>query len=172
MKKVLLFASLLFTFAFTTGCSPSQESEMATVLQGALTNFTQNRSLTEQFVRDVKSRLDPADPAYIQAMESYQEARETYNRYLDGLETGQRKVASRSLRSASPIAVENAAADFISDASRAMRPSEVRHRGDFQRAVVVPEQLQSIFSRLPRKTREEMIDQFDGQIRWRSWSQL
>ena len=155
-----------------TGCTPNEENDTASVLQTALTDFTQNRSLTEQYVRDLKSRLDPSEPAYIQAMESYQDARDTYNRYLDSVETGQKHASSRSMRSASPLAVENSAADFVADATRAMRPNEVRHRGDFQRSVVVPEQLQSTLGKLPKSIRNRLVDKFDEQVRWRSWSQI
>jgi hypothetical protein len=169
-KTILLFA--LASSALLSGCTPSEETDTESILQTALTNFTQNRSLTEQYVRDVKARLDPSDPAYVQAMESYQDARDTYNRFLDVVENGQKRPSSRSLRTASPLAVENSAADFIADATRAIKPGEIRHRGEFQRAVIVPEQLQSTFSKLPKQIRSRLIDRFDDQIRWRSWSQL
>lgn len=155
-----------------TGCTPAEESNAESILQSALTDFTQNRSLTEQYVRDVKARTDPSDPAYLQAMESYQDARDAYNRYLDVVENGQKATHSRSLRQASPTTVENAAADFIADATRAMKPTEVRSRGEFQRAVVVPDELQPVVAKLPRSIRNRLVDRYDSQIRWRSWNQL
>lgn len=167
----ILLSLLTATFALC-GCTPTQESETLTGLQTALTDFTQNRSLTEQFVRDIKSSTDPGDPAYLQAMESYQDARDVYNRYLDALESGKREGTSRSLRSATPLAVQNATADFLADATRALKPSLTTRRVAFQRAIVLPENLPTTLARMPKKARNELIDQFDDQIRWRSWGQL
>lgn len=168
---LLCFASL--TSTLLTGCTPTQISDTQSVLQTALADFTQNRSLTEQYVRDVKARVDPSDPAYVQAMESYQDARDSFNRYLDVLESGKSGGQSRSLsRTLSSVSVEGAAEDFISDATRAMRPNDVRHRGEFRRSVVIPEDLQSAVAKVPKKIRNRMVDQFDDQVRWRSWGQL
>jgi hypothetical protein len=167
-----LAVMLLLPLPILTGCTPTQETDTATLLQSALSDFTQNRSLAEQCVRDVKSRLDPSDPGYQQVMESYQDARESYNQYLDAVESGQKHQSSRSLRQTSPSAVEGTASDFIADVSRALRPTEVRSRGEFARSVVVPDNLQSAVSKLPKSVRNRLVDKFDGQIRWRSWNQL
>lgn len=154
------------------GCTGTQEAETVTALQNALTNLVQNRSLTEQFVRDVKSSTDPSDPAYVEAMESYQDARDLYNRYLDAVESGTPVEKDRSLRHASPRDVENVTADFLSEATRALKPSVDTRRVAFQRAVMLPENLQTTLSKLPKKAREHLINQFDDQVRWRSWSQM
>ena len=155
-----------------TGCTPTEETETVSALQTGLTDLTQNRSLTEQFVRDVKATTDPSDPTYVQVMESYQDARDVYNRYLDSVESGRKESSDRSLRTVSPRSVQNATADFLADATRALKPSINTRRVAFQRAVVVPENLQSTLATLPKKARGKLIDQFDDQVRWRSWSQL
>jgi len=170
--KLLLPIALLSVTLATTGCTSTEEAETVTALQNALSELTQNRSLTEQFVRDVKSTTDPSDPSYIQAMESYQDARDVYNRYLDAVESGSHADKDRSLRHTSPRDVENATADFLSDATRALRPSANTRRIAFQRAVIVPDNLQATLAKLPKKAREQLIDQFDDQVRWRSWSQM
>jgi outer membrane murein-binding lipoprotein Lpp len=170
--RILVIAAAVTPTVLLNGCTPTEETETVTALQTALTDLTQNRSLTEQFVRDVKSSADPSDPAYVQAMESYQDARDAYNRYLDAIESGRKVDGERSLRGASPLGVQNAAADFLADATRALRPSINTRRVAFQRAVVVPENLQGTLSKLPKKARSRVVDQFDEQVRWRSWSQL
>jgi hypothetical protein len=171
LKALTLVVALGFVIGLS-GCTPAEESDTISAMQGALSSLVQNRSLTEQFVRDVKSNTDPGDPAYVQAMESYQDARDVYNRYLDAVESGTKDRNSRSLRNASPLEVQNATADFLADATRALKPSVNTRRVAFQRAVVVPENLQSTLDKLPKKTREKLTDQFDDQVRWRSWSQL
>jgi hypothetical protein len=105
-------------------------------------------------------------------MESYQDARDVYNRYLDAVESAPNAQASRSLRHATPLDVQNATADFLADATRALKPTLNTRHVAFQRAVVVPTNLQSTLGKLPKKTREKLTDQFDDQVRWRSWSQL
>ena len=89
-RNLLALALALLMLPTITGCTPTEESETISGLQTALSDLTQNRSLTEQFVRDVKASVDPGDPAYVQAMESYQDARDSYNRYLDNVESGRK----------------------------------------------------------------------------------
>lgn len=170
--RLLLSIALLASTSLTVGCTATEEAETVTALQNALSELTQNRSLTEQFVRDVKSSVDPGDPSYTQAMESYQDARDVYNRYLDSVESGNHADNDRSLRHASRRDVENATADFLADATRALRPSATTRRVAFQRAVIVPDDIQTTLAKLPKKARERLVDQFDDQVRWRSWSQM
>ena len=95
-------------------------TESVAALQAALSSLQANRALTEQFVRDVKAGIDPSDPAYAETMESYQTARELYDRYLDGIEDGEKASHSRSLRHVTPVDVQNAAADFLADADNGL----------------------------------------------------
>jgi hypothetical protein len=107
----------------TCGCTPAEEQEALTQMQTALSNLEQNRSLTEQFVRDIKATIDPSDPGYLQAIQSYQEAREAYDHYLDGVETNGKALTSRSLRIYGPDEVRNATADFLADATSVLKPN-------------------------------------------------
>lgn len=181
MKLLLLRSKLsriIFAVATSTllanglGCTSAEESEIVTSLQSALSSLQQNKSLAEQFVRDVKSGVTPSDPAYAEVMESYQNARTTYDRYLDSVEEPEKTLPVRSLRRASSIDVQNAAADFLADATSALKPSLNTRRIPFQRAVIVPDNLGETLHKLPKKSRSKLIDHFDEQLRWRSWSQL
>ena len=174
-KGIFRIVSLTFLAVIslpTTGCTDTEKTEVLTTLQTALSNLQQNRSLTEQFVRDIKANVDPSDPGYVQAMDSYQEAREAYNRYLDSIEDGGKPSQSRSLRHSSPVDVQNATADFLADATSVLKPNVNTRRIPFQRAVVIPDNLAPTFKGLPKKARETIVDNFDQQVRWRSWGQM
>ncbi len=170
-QQIAMLAALSFTWLLT-GCDPAQETETVSALQTALSTLTQNRSIAEQCVRDIQGTVDPSSPAYTDAMESYQEAREVYNRYLDAVESGQKSTNDRSLRSATPLAVQNATADFFVDSTRALEPNHHTRRLTYQRSVIVPENLQATIASIPKSARNKLVDQVDGQVRWRSWNQL
>jgi hypothetical protein len=172
MKRTAQVVCVFLLSLSLSGCTPDEEAETISDLQTALSNLTQNRTLAEQFVRDVKSDTNPGDAAYVRAMESYQDARDVYNRFLDSVESGRSDQDDRTFRHASPTDVQNATADFLEDATRALKPTANARRVTFQRAVIVPERLQRTIAKLPKKARNRMIDRFDDQIRWRSWSEL
>ena len=175
MKTPSTWFLYLFFFAALSpllGCPAAEVAATETVLQTALSDLTQNRALTEQFVRDVKASVRQDDPAYVQAMESYGDARETYNRFLDAVEGSSANRDSRSLRNCSPRDVENATADFLADATRALKPLANTRKIAFQRAVIVPEDLQPALARLPKKARRQITDNFDDEVRWRRWTEL
>jgi len=170
-RGIVAFVTISLCVGFI-GCTPAEETAIITQLQTALNSLQQNRSLTEQFVRDIKATVNPADPGYVQAMESYQEARESYDHFLDGVETNGRSMTARSMRLSGPAEVRNATADFLADATSVLKPDINTRRIPFQRAIVIPDNLQSTLQKLPKKSRENLINQFDDQIRWRSWGQL
>lgn len=153
----------------TVGCTAAEESADVAALETALNSLMQNRSLTEQFVRDVKVSVDPSDPEYLRTMETYQDARDAYNRFLDSAESAP---PSGSVKSETPLDVRNATADFLAEATSALRPSVNTRRVPFQRAVVIPENLQKQFAKLPKHARESIIGDLDKQVRWKPWSQL
>lgn len=167
-------ASAVFLLCVTlAGCTGAEETEVVTTLQTALNNLVQNRSLTEQFVRDVKASVSPSDPKYAELMDTYQEARTSYDRYLDQIEDGRKDPpTSRSMRRVGPNDVRNSTADFLAEATSVLKPDANTRRIPFQRAVVIPDNLRATLQKLPKKAREKLIDQFDAQVRWRSWGQL
>ena len=170
-RGLVVFVAISLCLGFL-GCTPAEETAIITQLQTALNSLQQNRALTEQFVRDIKATVSPADPGYVQAMESYQDARESYDHFLDGVETNGRSMTTRSMRLSGPTEVRNAAADFLADATSVLKPDVNTRRIPFQRAIVIPDDLQAALQKLPKHSREKLINQFDDQIRWRSWGQL
>ncbi|MGC2163558.1 MAG: hypothetical protein WA634_16740 [Silvibacterium sp.] len=155
------------------GCNQQQEADTVTLLQSALSDLQQNRSLAEQFVRDVKASVSPSDPNYQQALDSYEDARDAYNHYLDVVENPQGKHPSRSLRTQRAITdARNSAAEFLADSTVALKPSVSTRHIQFQRAIVIPDNLQPALKKLPKQARDYLTQQFDDQVRWRSWGQL
>jgi hypothetical protein len=172
VSKSIATVLMLVSILGMVGCTTAEEAETASILQTGLSDLTQNRALTEQFVRDVKANADPGDPAYVQAMESYQDARDVYNRFLDSVESGAKPNEERSLRHTSARDVQNATADFLADATRVLKPNLYSRKIAFQRAVLIPDNLPKALAKLPKKARRSLTDQFDEQVRWLSWSQL
>lgn len=157
----------------TAGCSAKDESETVAILQSALSDLQANRSLAEQFVRDVKESVPPTDPNYQQALDSYENARDAYNHYLDTVENSNSQHSSRSLRSVEATnAARSTTAEFLADATTALRPSVATRHVEFQRAIVLPDNLQRTLKKLPKSSRDYLTDKFDDQVRWRSWGQL
>lgn len=154
------------------GCTPQQKVDAVAALQSALSSLVANRTLAEQFVRDVKTSVSPDDPAYQQAMESYEEARDSYNHFLDSVEYGAAK--GQSVRSEMQLGMDaqDSAAGFLNDATRALKPSMNTRSINFRRAVKIPDHLASELHRLPRRERGALVRGFDDQVRWRSWGQM
>lgn len=173
MLPVSVTASLVVMICLlVAGCTPTQEGDTLSALQSALATLQSNRALCEQFVRDVKTSVNPSDPAYQQAMESYEEARDSYNHFLDTVEAGAGKGKATTRQMKLGMNTQDSTAEFFQDATRALRPSMNTRGIDFQRAVVIPDDLAKNFHKLPKGTRSRLIDQVDGDVRWRSWGQL
>lgn len=168
---VVALAGMVMSFA--TGCNAKDQAATVAILQNALSDLTQNRSLVEQFVRDVKGSVPPSDPNYQQVLDSYDNARDAYNHYLDTIENPAGKNAARSMRSVQ--AAEDArstAAEFLADATTALKPTVATRHIEFQRAIVLPDDLQRALKKLPKNQRDYLTDRFDSEVRWRSWGQL
>jgi hypothetical protein len=157
-------------------CNQQQEQTALAVLQGGLNALDQNRSLSEEFVREVKDSGDPGSPSYLQAQASYDDARDRYNAYLDTIEAGKvpKQSKSRSLdsRRALEASVTDSVATFLGDATSALKPSVNTRRVPFERGVTLPSEIPDLLTKLSRRDREQLVAQFDKQVRWRSWSQL
>ena len=172
-RSIAVSALLISILSVTLlGCTPQEQADAQVFLQQTLSNLVQNRALTEQFVRDVKTNVDPSNPGYLETMQSYQEARETYNRYLDEAESGDKVPHTRQLRGRTAVDVQNRTADFIADATAVLKPGLNTRKIPFQRAVIVPDNLAASIRKLPKHARERLIDDLDPQVRWRSWSEF
>ena len=168
-KSFFSIASCGLLLIINTGCNPTAAVD---ALQAGLNTLVQNKSLAEQFVRDIKTSVDPSDPAYAQNMENYEQARDAYNHFLDGVELAAKTNQPHPNLTASTEDAQNSAADFLEGATRALRPTTDTRRIPFRRAVTIPETLPKDLNELPKKTRESLIARFDREVRWRPWRQL
>jgi len=167
-----LGAVLMAAFMFIDACTPAETSDTLNALDAALSTLVQNRSLAEQFVRDVKTNVDATDPTYPQVMEDYEAARDAYNHCLDLVELAAKTNDSHPAIARAVEESQNATGDFLTRATRSLRPSVDTRGIAFRRAVVIPEDLPQNLNRLSKRYRTQMIRQFDDQVRWRSWRQL
>ena len=150
----------------------STETEAIEALQAGLNTLVQNKSLAEQFVRDVKSSADPTDPAYEQVMETYEDARDSYNNFLDGLEFAAKTNQSQTNLTEAAETAQTATADFLEGATRTLRPNADTRGIAFRRAIILPDALARNLKKLPKKSRQDIVNRFDREVRWRSWRQL
>jgi|GEM_PF-4296612 len=171
LQRSLRYSFLLILAITLAGCTPKEKEAAILDLTSALNDLVQNRSLTEQFVKDVKATSAPSDPRYMQAVESYQHARETYHSYIDMVEAGE-PLHTRSLRGTSPVEVQNATADFLADALSILKPEVNTRHLRFQRTIIIPDNLTTTIGKLNKKTREQILDRIDPQVRWRTWGEL
>jgi hypothetical protein len=171
------FKTLLSSFSITTcfaaflastGCD---QAEIVSTL-GALNTLAQSKALAEQFVRDEKSVEDPGDPGYRNAMSAYEDARDAYNNYLTALEVsaGTGKVPATLSNQAEQA--QTTAARFLTVATRSLKPDQDTRSIQFDRAVTVPADLCQKLHKLPAKQRNQLLAQYDGQLRWLPWGHL
>jgi hypothetical protein len=140
-------------------------------ISSTLDKLLDNKSLSEQFVRDIKATIDSSDPLYQHLMTEYEDSRDAYNRVLDSVETA----ALVNHPSASEDVEEEAvqrSADFFADATRSLRPEIDARRIAFDKVISLPRGLSSSLSKIPNRNRATLLTQMDKQVRWRSWSKL
>jgi hypothetical protein len=172
LAKVTACGIVLTLCLIATGCPAAEENASVAALQAGLASLVNNRTLAEQFVRDVKTSVSPNDPTYQQAMESYEQARDSYNRYLDSAEYGEAKNQSARNELQMEMNAQDSTAGFLQDATRALKPSMNTRAIDFRRAVQIPDNLTANLHKLPKKERGAVIHNFDDQVRWRSWGEM
>jgi hypothetical protein len=172
LRKFTLGAIVAVALLSITGCTPTEEQDSVTALQAALSSLMQNRSLVEQFGRDIKSSVDPTDPSYSQLMESYESARDSYNHFLDTVELEVAAHHSNAELAPSAKDAQNATTSFLASATRALQPNSDLRGIAFRRAIVIPENLTTALRCLPKRDRRELISRFGDQVRVRSWGQL
>jgi hypothetical protein len=170
--RLALVALLWIVTIAASGCTPSEEDETIAAIQDAMTTLTANRSLVEQMGRDVKSNVNPAAPAYSDLMESYEEARDSYNNFLD-------TVAASSIGRSADAGIapamdeaQTSTADFIQAATRALDPTGNMRGLSTHRAIKLPSNLADRLQHLPKSERKRLVQQFGSQVHWRSWGQL
>jgi hypothetical protein len=160
-----VIASLLLFFI--TSCNTADLAAVDT----ALNDLVQNKNLAEQFVRDLKMTVEPSDPTYQRLVQDYEAARACYDDYLDSVKSPVTRQNQIDLNQLSEDA-KSSAADFLEQATRSLRPTINTRRIHFQRAIVLPEDLTQVLQKFPKNRRNQLIRQFETQVRWRSWRQL
>ena len=163
-----IISGSLLVFIFMTGCTPAQTA----ALDAALDNLVRNKSLAEQFVRDVKTRTDPSDFTYQRLVQDYEAARASNDDYLNSVKlaalTNQPQTDLKQLSEDA----QNAAAEFLASAVTTLRPTTDPKGIQFRRAMVFPNDLSRLLQTLPKNRRGQLIRQFENQVRWHSWRQL
>jgi Ni,Fe-hydrogenase I large subunit len=176
MKRYIASITVLLLVSapsmLVVGCTPTDEAATVAGLESAYSTLTQNRTLAEQFVRDIKSSVPATDPTYQQARESYEDAVGAYNRYLDQVEMSSGK--ARDLASAEGVEsdAQSSVTDFLANATRTLQPGASTSRSLLRKAAPLPSNLDRALATVPRRQRQALIDKLDRQVRWRSWGEL
>jgi hypothetical protein len=168
----LISASLaiLMSSLGTSSCSP----ETLNSAMQDLNTLVQNKTLAEQFVRDIKASVDPSEPIYAKLLESYDQAKDCNSRFLDAIE-GSGSYRSRAIRSSLEMAKRNAEESmvaFLDSATRTLRPTVSMRSTDLRRIAALPENFPMILRNVPQSTRAKYVRKFDSSVRWRSWTDL
>ncbi len=163
--------TLLAACAMFMGCNPQQEAAFSSALS-ALSSLQQNKSLGEQFARDVKSEVAPDDGSYITLLETYEDARNTYNRFIDRLGAAVTANDSKADLSTEYEETQRKVAAFLRLASQTLDPSLDQRGVPFQRAIEIPKTLPKALHDLPARSRNEIVTHVAQSARWRSWRDL
>lgn len=172
IRQALSLLLLTSSALLIAGCTPREEDATVAALETAYNTLSQNRTLAEQFVRDIKESVPPTDPSYQQARESYDDAVGAYNRYLDQVElAGEQK---RDLASAEAVVsdAQSSVTDFLASATKTLQPGASTSRSLLRKAAPLPPQLGRTLATVPHRQRQALVDKLDGQVRWRSWGDL
>lgn len=154
----------------TSSCSPET---LNTAMQD-LNTLVQNKTLAEQFVRDIKASVDPSEPIYAKLLESYDQARGCNGRFLDEIEApGSYRI--RGIRSSIDMAKRNAEESmlaFLDNAAHTLRPTVSMRSTELRRIVALPDNFPLVLRNIPQRTKAKYVHKFDSSVRWRSWSEL
>jgi len=175
-----LLSAVLFTTAFFLlgACSPAEKQIALTLAQDAvgaanakLSQLTQNKNLSEQFVHDVKNHLDTTDPQYERIMGHYEIARDLYNEYISQLQSSVKSGRSNSSAADSMDHLNSATAAFIGAAAKGLDPTITSRNVQFDRAIVLPTVDNSV-KKLSLDARKLLADHVIAGMRWKPWSQI
>ena len=170
MLVLSLVASIVISLvSIESSCSltPAEIQAAST----ALTALTQNKALTEQFVRDIKTTFEPGDIQYRTVMGLYELSRDDDNNYISTIETSDRSGRSVVMPEESLAQVKERTTAFISAAARAL--DEVGSRTiQFDKAIVIPPNMPSVVRKLSRETRSLVSDRISADLRLKTWSQI
>jgi hypothetical protein len=172
MIRYLLSAVMVSTSLMMAGCTSSEESETLSALEAALASLNQNRTLIEQYGRDVQSRIDTSSETYTTLMQQYEEARDAYNQYLDSVEHDVVSKHHQADVSSTAHAAREASAEFMANATRALDSKAPLRGVVFREAISLPDGLARDLRRIPKADRQGMMDIYANQLKIRSWGRL
>jgi hypothetical protein len=163
---------LFFPLLLTTGCTPAEVQAVKTDVSAGLAALEANKSLAEQFVRDVKGNMDLADPRFDGIMERYERARDDYNSYLSQMETSAR--TGQKVLNVQTMAdtLASSTTNFISAAARGLDPNVSNRNLQVSGAIVVPPMLSRSVLKLQRDVRKAIADRLATDLHWKAWDQL
>jgi hypothetical protein len=166
----LLIVSMLVLFVSTTACSVSPQT--VTELESIASQLAQNKSLIEQSVRDVAG-ASPGARSISQLSDDYEDMRDSYNRYLDALETSADNDSSSTDLKALAGEVKRSARAFFKHSARTLGGSERDLRAaDSDDILCLPGQLPHLLKQLPRRERLVLSKQFRSDLALKPWRQI
>jgi hypothetical protein len=172
LTYTLLNTSLAFSMLLLGSCSPAEIADVQAAEQAALNALSANKSLAEQFVKDVKRNVDKDDPQYESIQATYERARDEYNQYLSRLQATIKSGRSDHTSADSIEHLNHANTEFVSSAARGLDPSANNNRRlDYEKAIVIPS-LPPSARKLSRDARGLLADKIITDARWQPWSQL
>ena len=172
MIRYLVSVMMVGTSLMMAGCTSTEESETLSALEAALASLSQNRTLIEQYGRDIQSRIDTSSDTYTTLMQQYEEARDAYNQYLESVEHEVVSKHHHADLSSSAHAAREASAEFMASATRALDSRAPLRRVAFREAISLPDGLVRDLRRIPKADRQGMIDIYANQLKIRSWGRL
>lgn len=157
----------------TSSCSPGTLQTASQAIED-LNTLVQNRTLAEQFVRDIKANVDPSEPVYSKLLESYDQARDSNSRFLDEIEApgSHRARAIRSRFDTAKQRAEESMAAFLDSATRTLRPTASMRSAELKRVAALPDNVATILQTVPKTQRAKYIRKFDSSVRWHTWNEL
>ena len=174
-RKLIACVFVMWLIGFSsvlTGCTSAEESEVLSALQAALASLNQNRTLIEQYGRDIQSRVDPSSETYADLMEGYVETRDAYNHYLESLARATMSKHPQSELKISADKARDATARFMAGATRTLDRNAPLRGVVFREAIELPDSVTRDLRRIPKREREEMVNHFTDQMKVRSWGKL
>jgi hypothetical protein len=165
--------AVLISTLNTSSCSPGALKAASQAMED-LNTFVQNKTLAEQFVRDIKASVDPSEPVYARLLESYNTAKNANNRLLDEIEApgSSRARAIRFRLDTAKRNAEQSLAAFLDSATRTLRPAVSLRNADLKRVTARPDNLVTAMQSVPKAEKAKYVHKFDSSVRWSAWNAL
>jgi hypothetical protein len=168
-RLLFLTANMILCLLSTVACDPAKA---ATFLANTVSLMLTQKSLVEEYVRDVKKAFKPTDPEYKKAEADYNAAQTLHEGYLGAI-TMAVAIDQPNVNIEKPAAdAQTAAATFIGNTTRSLLPNEDLRGLQIDRAIVLPDKLPKAILSIPVKDRKGAVANIQSQVRWRSWEEI